>query len=61
MDCVYSLIRSLQVYVESSWISGLRRGDPNLCVALLVSQLINLRRLYLGIGYQQTVTNFLGV
>lgn len=61
MDRVYSLIRSLQVYVESSWISGLRRGDLNLCVALLISQLTNLRRLYLGIGYQQTVTNFLAV
>lgn len=61
MDCVYSLIRSLQVHDESSWISRLRRGDRNLFVALLVSQLTNLRRLYLGIGYQHTVPKFLGV
>lgn len=61
MDCVYSLVRSLQLHEESSWISRLRRGDLNLFVALLVSQLTNLRRLYLGIGYQQTVAKFLGV
>ena len=61
MDSVYSLIRSLQVHEESIWISMLSHGDLNLSVALLISQLTNLRRLYLGIGYQQTATRFLGV
>lgn len=61
MDRVYSIIRSFQVHDESSWISRLKRSGLNLSVALLISQLNNLRRLYLGIGYQQTVKNFLGV
>lgn len=43
MDSVYSLIKSLQVHEESIWISSLSEGDLNLSVALLISQLTNLR------------------
>lgn len=60
MEQTALLIKSLHVPAERRWLTGLRCGKVDLFLALLITQLTALRRLYLPSNYHQ-LDSFFGV
>ena len=50
-DVIRHLVRATELLEEELWFSVLEKGDLNAFVALLLSQLTELRRLHLGLNY----------
>lgn len=61
MEQTALLIKSLHVPAERRWLTGLRCGKVDLFLALLITQLTALRRLYLPSNYHQLDSFFFGV
>lgn len=57
---VEDFVHAAQLPLEKPWIAELETGNVNVFVALVLSQLSNLRTLYLGVDFH-TDTKFLGL